>query len=150
MGAGVTYECNKCGYIFSKMTGIGYLFPMVYEECIKDARAGKYGEEIKQFLLQHPDGALNCEKTAYVCEGCGNLVIDYDLTMYLPKKDAKFKDNGYFMPDELAENFDVYKKYQHKCESCGGNMRPLKSREIPKCPKCKEKLVQGKSRIMWD
>lgn len=150
MGAGKIYNCKKCGYEFTEMNGIGYLFPMEYQECIEKGRNGEYGDEIKNFLAEHPDGALNCEKISLVCEDCNELMTDYDFTMYLPKKNIRITKDSYFMPDELKAGFAKYKDYNHKCEKCGGSMCRLNSRKTLKCPDCGELLETSPNLLMWD
>ena len=74
---------------FSAMTGIGRLFPKIYEETVKKMRSGKYGDECKKFFKEHPDGAVNCEKELLICEECGVPKTEMNLSLYLPKEGAK-------------------------------------------------------------
>ena len=151
MGAGRIYNCSKCGYEFTEMTGVGYMFPSEYNTCIENGRKGEYGEEIKKFLEEHPDGALNCEKISLVCEDCNELMTDYDFSMYLPKKNIRgVSSNSYYMPEELKAGFEKVADYEHKCEKCGGKMLRVNHRRKLNCPNCGERLGESVQKILWD
>ena len=85
MGSGLVMRCPKCGYEFSRMEGIGMLFPMAYEETVQKAKVGELGEELKLFFEKNPHGALNVEQVTLCCDQCGALSNNMDLTMYIPK-----------------------------------------------------------------
>ena len=165
MGIGHSFYCEKCDHSYRVSDGVGFLFPMVYEETIRDGRAGKLGEEIKTFLEEHPDGALDAGNGAYRCNNCGNLQSEKVLTMYLPKDglrlDAKDKGrwsvayegegNEYVAPSELKEGYKFYKIHPHYCEQCGNRMKRLTEKEIKagiRCPSCGEMMKEGI--IFWD
>ncbi len=89
MGTGYEMICKKCGYSFSARTGVGYLFPTVYEDTVKQSKEGKLGKEIKDFFHDHPDGVINAEDVTLCCNECGHLFTGQDLTMYLPKRKSE-------------------------------------------------------------
>ena len=47
MGHGYTKTCMKCGYSFNCNEGIGFMFPKVYAETVRKAKAGKFGKVLK-------------------------------------------------------------------------------------------------------
>ena len=61
MGQGYSLCCKKCGYNINVNLGVGFMFPRVYEETLENAKAGKLGRNVQQFLKDHPDGALDCD-----------------------------------------------------------------------------------------
>ena len=61
MGQRYSLCCKKCGYTISVNLGVGFMFPRVYEETLENAKTGKLGRNVQQFLKDHPDGALDCE-----------------------------------------------------------------------------------------
>ena len=71
MGTAYDFRCKKCGYTISGRFGIGFRFPMVYEQTITAARNGELGKEIQQFLNEHPDGAIDVSNTLAICSQCG-------------------------------------------------------------------------------
>lgn len=165
MGIGHSFYCEKCDHSYHVSDGVGFLFPMVYEETIRDGRAGKLGEEIKTFLEAHPDGALDAGNGAYRCNNCGSLQSEKVLTMYLPKdgKHLNTRDKGrwsvayegdekeYVAPSELKEGYKVYKIHPHYCDQCGRRMKRLTEEEIKagiRCPSCGEIMQEGI--ILWD
>lgn len=162
MGRGYTKKCPKCGFEFHSWTGVGFLFPKVYTETVQKAKDGELGEELRNFFVEHKDGAINVENVTICCEKCGNLGCAMDLTMYVPngKKQDKiahgrwsvafeFEGADYVSPTDLDEYFVEYAKYPHKCDKCGGAMRVLKEDEEIVCPECKEPL-ETVDIIMWD
>ena len=167
MGVGHKLVCRKCGYQFDARFGVGYTFPLVYQETIRAGKEGKLGKDIQGFLLKHPDGALNCEEVMLLCTSCGELVMGQDLSMYIPQNTQAATDNGralsaedasYVGPGELKRNYRLAKRHEHLCEKCGGTMRivdemdlfPEVEEEVPEgedlpscvnCPQCHETLM---------
>lgn len=163
MGSGYKYKCSKCGYSFMSANGVGFLFPVVYEETIQKAKAGELGEVIKTFFDEHPNGAISAENVTLCCDKCGKLSLGQDLTMYLPN-DENYKDiehgrwtvgmpfegANYVTNWDLEEHYKEYAKYQHKCTECGGNMHIVSDEEQLMCPKCKTPFEPSTEIIMWD
>ncbi len=173
MGQGYSLYCKKCGYTISVNLGIGFMFPRVYEETLENAKAGKLGRNVQQFLKDHPDGALDCDLVLLQCKYCGNYDCGMDLSMYLPKEPADRKQKGiwstafpgdnylYVSPRELKESYIPFASYQHTCGKCGKDMTVIKEREIDQgvfspeqnchllCPKCKIPLSYDDI-VMWD
>lgn len=162
MGSGYRKKCPKCGFEFFSSSGVGFLFPMVYEKTVQKAKEGELGEELREFFAEYKDGAINAERVTLCCEKCGNLSCDMDLTMYVPN-DKKAKENthgrwsvafdfervDYVTTTDLERFYDEYTKYPHKCDKCGGTMRILKGNEELSCPKCKVPLETADI-ILWD
>ena len=88
MGNGCKYKCSKCGFSFMESTGIGFLFPVVYEETVQKAKSGELGEVIKTFFDKHTNGEINAEKVTLCCDACGHIVQGQDLTMYVPNDEC--------------------------------------------------------------
>ncbi len=162
MGKGYTKTCIKCGYSFNCNEGIGFMFPKVYAETVRKAKAGKLGKILKTFYEEHPDGAINAENVALCCDSCGHLKSGIDLTMYIPKgkmleqsKDERccvafpFPEETYVMSNDLEEYYEKYADYPHKCGKCRGKMHVVKENETLLCPHCKEPL-EILDVIMWD
>lgn len=175
MGRGYSLKCRKCGYEFSANPGVGFMFPEVYQEMMKAGREGKLGKEVKRFLEEHPDGALDCDAVILQCTECGTLECAPDLTMYVPGENSPppssgnwsvsipCKDAEYVAPWTL-EKYTLFGLYDHRCEKCMGKMRIIKEKEFENlaydavsngfptkihCPKCKERLFVGEI-MMWD
>ena len=85
MGTSIEMECNNCHFSFEAFLGIGFRFPQVYQDTINAAKEGKFGEIVQSFLLEHPDGALNCSMVLLQCTSCDELDKGRDLSMYIPK-----------------------------------------------------------------
>ena len=162
MGSGMEYECEKCGFVFRKMKGVGMMFPKVYVDTLKKAKDGEFGTEIQEFFKEYPDGAINAEIVTLCCDDCGHLTKDKDLTTYVLKKGApektehirwsvamEYKGANYVTKEDLKQNYKKYKKYTHKCEKCGGNMHKVKKRETLICPRCKIPMT-ATGAVCWD
>jgi len=153
MGNGFKIRCEKCGYEFTAMLGVGMMFPTLYDETVSEIKKGKYGEEYKKFFEDNPNAAVNCERVTAVCNKCGKLDSVMDLSLYLPK-DASVKNAGYVMEEEFESDFKKCMEYDHKC-SCGGSMEiidllfKLAARKV-KCPKCKSNMQLTPELINWD
>ena len=177
MGTGYTLQCRKCGYKASGNLGVGFLFPLAHQKTMEAARAGEYGKTIRQFLEDHPDGALNTENVFLQCTGCGNLAFGMDLSMYIRKKDVQLREHGrwsvaapfeeadYVSPMDLKEG-DSYEfvAWGNVCEKCGKPMKPISDGDllcqkngygevdkqtVIQCPECKEPLYVADV-LMWD
>ncbi|MBR2531927.1 MAG: hypothetical protein IKE56_04575 [Lachnospiraceae bacterium] len=160
MGYGFHFRCGKCNYSFNASLDVGMLFPLTYEETVKAGREGKLGDDIRDFLEKHPDGALDVSGAAYKCSKCGNLASDKVLTMYLPKapEARQEKEKGcwsvgftgdgidYVAPWELKTDHKFYRIHPHYCKECGSRMRKLSEKELKAglwCPHCGERMEQG-------
>lgn len=151
MGSGKVFKCKACGEEFSATTGVGMMFPTVYEKTVQNIRSGEYGEDWKKFFGEHPDGVVNCEKELLICEECGVPRIEMNLSLYLPKEGAKNIPKMPFGND--FRKFTLYAKYPHKCDKCGGACNVVKSAKIKRvtCPECgggMEEDIGGA--ILWD
>ena len=162
MGVILDYHCETCLYGFGAYMGIGMGYPLMYAEAVEDGKAGKLGKVMKDFFEKYPNGAINPKYVLAQCEDCGNHVCVNDYTMYISKPDHVAAENKGRWSVELPfedidyvsdfENYNVYKKYPHKCKKCGGNMRILTWKEIESglyCPHCHLKLKGGEVG-MWD
>ncbi len=138
------------------------MFPKVYAETVRKAKAGKLGKILKTFYEEHPDGAINAENVALCCDSCGHLKSGKDLTMYIPKgkipersADERWcvafphPEEKYVMSYELDEYYEKYADYPHKCGKCKGKMHIVKEDEILLCPICKDPMEVFEV-LMWD
>ena len=175
MGTGYSLGCKKCGYEISGNLGVGFMFPLVYQETMEAAKAGKLGKTVKEFLEEHPDGTLNTGNAFLQCPECGDLKVGQDLSMYIripdvPRREqgrwstaAPFPDAEYVSPGEL-EGEDTYRfhGYGNICEKCGKPMKPITIYDLDRrrykeksdqsdvpCPKCRE-LLWISVISMWD
>ncbi len=165
MGYGHDFHCEKCNLRFSVTGGVGFLFPQLYQEAIEEGKKGSFGTDIRDFLKEHPEGALDVSSSPYQCRKCGNLTSAPVLSMYLPKdgKLVKKREKGrwsvafegkgidYVAPSELEEDYKCFKVHPHYCDRCGSRMRKLTEKEIKagiKCPSCGEIMQEGF--VLWD
>lgn len=164
MGQGYDYKCPKCGHRVGVSFGVGMLFPKTYQETIQAGKSGELGDELKTFFTEHPDGAIDASLVAGVCIKCGAVHNVQDLSMYLPKKNftrkknrgswsvaAPFDDADYVSSWELADDYELFAKYPHKCKRCGGDMEIFTQQTFrtPDCPHCHAPMIED-GLIMWD
>ncbi len=177
MGMGFTLRCRGCGYKISADFGVGFMFPFAHGEIMEKARTGKLGKTVKQFLEEHPDGALNTEKVLLQCTDCGALHCGPDLSMYVRNPDVPREEKEkwsvavpaeraeYVSPSELKEG-EAYQFYGYGniCRKCKKPMKPIRQEDLENhgggseeerlrtavsCPKCREPLwIAGTS--YWD
>ena len=151
------------------------MFPLSYQEIMKTAKKGKLGKEIKTFLCENPDGALDCSQVLLQCTSCGKLDAGIDLSMYVPADKPivhkggwssafPLEDTSYIAPWELKEHYRLVKPFDHTCRKCGCKMRVIKEQDLItkdeesirrkesvniNCPKCRKPLTVG-GYVMWD
>lgn len=65
--------------------GVCFSFPMLYKKIVEKAKSGDFGGRIKEFLNTFPEGKIDAETALYLCQGCGNMEVLPELSMYLPK-----------------------------------------------------------------
>ena len=177
MGQGYKVHCRDCGYGISANLGVGFRFPMVYQETMEAARAGQYGEEIRRFLEEHPEGTLNTETVLLQCTGCGHLECGPDLSMYVRRPDAPVGKKGrwsvefpyegaeYVSPTELKKDGAYeFVGRGHSCRECGKPMKPISASDLDRLLRenCYEPCRAGipgpesgkplwiENHIMWD
>ena len=175
MGRGIELKCSKCRYSFGNNFGVGFLFPQTYQETMEAARKGKLGKDVQSFLVEHPDGALDCDQVLLQCTSCSEMDRGMDLTMYVPKDKSdvyegewsiacSFGGVSYVAPWVLKEQYRLVKPYDHVCRKCGKKMRIIKEEDLVfegqeykgtdmevnvNCPKCHKPMVIGGC-LMWD
>lgn len=168
MGKILYLKCNKDEiHQQSFFVGIGMMFPEVYADIIKKIKKGKYGKEIKKFLEENPQGAINCESEIAYCPECGNLKEVVNLSMYIQKNNNEKTDKSYVMSWELKEKYKKVKEYKHICSKCSSEMKIIKVKEDKygilkedkngnliknmeiKCPKC-DGLMEITDGGCWD
>ena len=166
MGDGRVFRCKSCGYEYEMWTGVGMAYPRTYKEAMEDAKEGRYGNELKTFIEEHPDCAIDITLAPYVCENCGQYSSAERMDAFVPKDGAaNGEDNSqiwstafsgagynYVTPSEIIENYTLSLKHRHRCECCGGDLRELSEKEIKKglaCPRCHSLLVE-EDMILWD
>ena len=142
---------------------------------MKEAQDGKLGKTVQSFLIEHPDGALDCDQVLLQCDECGALERGMDLSMYIPKDAVEPRQKGiwstafsgedysYVAPWDLKESYSLYARYNHACKKCKGKMKVIKQKDLElqesrspdhitsniPCPKCKTPL-SFEGMIMWD
>lgn len=170
MGKGFSLRCRYCGYHYSAILGIGFVFPETYEKTIREAKNGDYGGYMRRFLMDHPDGALNCDQVLLQCGSCGKLDQGMDLSMYVPVSEAEkgdpWRENGYVVPWDLQENYQLFDRFPHICRKCNKvmkihteedlqslcgyrYMRNPKAVNLIKCPDC-GKVMEVVHDSKWD
>ena len=160
MGSGKTFKCEKCGYTFSGLFGIGMNFPRVYEECEKRAKSGELGEELRRFFKEHKHAALKVHTVALCCTVCGHLDTAPELSVWIPideKAEPKRKkrewtcgiSGKYIDSGDLEERYKKVMDYPHKCEKCAGPMKIVMDHDELQCPTCKIPLTEA-GHILWD
>lgn len=128
------------------------LYPKVYNDTIQEIKSGMYGEVIRAFMKNNPDGAVDCSNIITKCIKCNKLEHKKALTMYLPKQGYKKRNRGIWsvsMPfigvnfvdtDELKEYYNEYAQYEHRCIECGAKVEKITEddflKEKIKCPQC--------------
>lgn len=135
MGDGRIYRCNRCGHEEQVSSGIGFMFPQLYQDVVTKIRKGKYGREWKEVFESRPGAAVDARTELYVCPECGNCVQDLNLSLYEPMfPDAGKKERGifssanpaegieYVMPMELEREYRRIRIYVHRCPECKTRM----------------------------
>lgn len=144
MGTKYVFKCSKCDYQIDISLGVSFLFPRTYKEIVEKAKSGDFGETMKEFLHTFPEGRIDVENALYVCQGCGNMEVLPELSMYLPKGKAP-KGKSYVTHRDLERDYVLFESYPHKCSNCQ-RMDTLIPREeilssrFIKCPQCKVAL----------
>ena len=163
MGNGLGFRCNSCGHVFIACFGIGFCFPMEYEETAEEIRKGKYGQEWKELFESIPGAAIDAEREMYVCSSCGNSKNELNLAIYRPKEPGVSKVHNesfsvavpvygreYVMRYELEQDYKLVKSYVHRCPECGKRMHKYREGDILKCPECKKGRMKPNDVLMWD
>ena len=132
MGSGKAYKCSKCGKKYYALTGIGFMFPTVYENVMDDIKNGKYGQERKELASKEKNVAVDAERHLYVCGKCHHWSTEYGLSLYTLSEPEDLP----YMAD--IKGAHILKRYTHKCEKCGAMMhKATKEEEISlPCPDC--------------
>lgn len=129
MGTGISLRCRKCGYEFSANLGVGFMFPLLYQQVMDAAGKGEVRQKVQSFVEEHPDGALDCDSVVLQCTDCGNLSCGPDLTMYVPGNNTPTRSVGnwpaarrrertsYVVPWDL-DKYELFGYYDHRCGKC--------------------------------
>lgn len=171
MGSIYDIYCEKCKYAIRINEGIGFLFPVVYQDTVDKMKKGELGEQAKAFFENHPDGAINGALTLAQCKECGEYFEAYDWSMYIPKSESQVPDGASdgegqdeeansaktcVMTYELEEEYDLYEKFNHKCPKCGSKAEVVDDyhkkldKGLLKCPCCGSSLKGSGGMILWD
>lgn len=71
MGTFHQFYCSKCGYQLNFCLGYGgFSSYKNYNEIFSSAKNGKFGEEIRKFLQENPDGKIDNSKILIYCQKC--------------------------------------------------------------------------------
>lgn len=165
MGDGVRLRCSKCKREYCAGWGIGFNFPIDYQNTAKAIKKGKYGEEWKSLYKKDEFVVFNAEDYVYSCRKCGRWDVEKGLSLYVPKdvsalkikynlkSDKELENRPYVMAYELKEEYKILKKRIHKCSKCGGVMKRQNDEEnyhLP-CPYCGgEPDEDSTGPVFWD
>ena len=136
------FECLNCGYKkFIPFEYGGFL----YEDIVNNAFAGKYGNDVKDFLEVFSNGKIDVERVVIVCKNCGNIEAVPNLSMYVPKDNTAL-NNGYVSRYELINEYILFEKYHHRCSKCNRCSDIVVNDDMDdnlyylKCPNCNSVL----------
>jgi len=151
MGEGYSYTCKICNHKYWVTTGVGMMYPMVYQDTLNAIAKGKYGSKLKELFNSTPYAAIDAANTVYICGECCSWELARNLTLYAPNNpdDIPQKQYGiktvaewghvpYVMPWNLEEEYHIVKRHYHHCSKCGKRMHKASSTELVNlpCPKC--------------
>ena len=177
MGYGMTIQC-KC-QAWEVACGVGFGYPMAYQETLSDIKAGKYGEEMKKLVNETELVTVDADCKVYYCPQCGQVNSYQCLNLYQPNDIESAKkarvggwtgpdqrsiqsvgelgDWPYWLPDlsRPGENGDyvLLKKYDHLCPVCNSSMTEMDEEKLTNekitCPKCGAKYKKDVN-MFWD
>jgi len=75
MGKAYAVACDCCSYNEIFFLGAGKNDNSVPYAVLDDINAGRYGREVRDFVLASESGTLWCERKLYRCRKCGNIEI---------------------------------------------------------------------------
>ena len=150
MGKFFTFHCKNCGHNLKFYFGIGKMYPEKYQEILNDALVGNLGAELQKFLIDNPTGVIDISRVLANCENCGHHEMVRDLTMYLPKENF-VREANYPLPFEFEKNYNLAKKFQHKCSYCGEPVEVVTEKNFLQteiklqCPNCDSFMTKKKT-----
>lgn len=138
MGSGRHYICSKCGKEYYANWGVGFMFPMVYEETAADIKAGKYGKEWQDTFINGKNVVVDAERHIYYCKMCGRWESAAGLSLYVPKNTDASVNLAHPWNINLDRRWKILKRYTHRCSKCGTIMHKATDTELSKlsCPDC--------------
>ena len=169
---GYRFSCRRCGYDVIFGDGVRFGYPVVYRKILDSAKSGRLGEDLRQFLSEHPEGVLDCGTVLLKCERCGILKTGPSLAMYLPKREGVRLPEDWPAPYDgepadpcsLEEDYTLHARHEYSCHKCGRIMemidgkaaKALIRQATPErmvkelvCPECGKELYYGRN-IIWD
>ena len=164
MGYGYHYTCNKCKHEYTVDLGVGFMFPDDYREILDDISKGVYGSELQELYNSFPYAAVNGERVAYICNGCGSWEVGIDVSLYAPNEPDRIAEQQfgkktvaewgyvpYVMKRDLMKEYHLVKRYYHCCDKCGKRMHKASSTELQNlsCPECGSKN-HAEDFLYWD
>lgn len=163
MGRGFRLQCSHCKYQLTVYEGIGFRYPLVCKEILRETKRGRYGSDLRDAARAHPDAAIHHMRCLLRCNGCGRLELGQVVDVCIPigeaplcaepfcAADSELTDAPYVMYHEIGEKYTVIKGLEHRCGGCKKSMHPVLSREYEHliCPECKAGL-RITNAIMWD
>lgn len=160
MGNSLSCKCPECGFSFSALIGIGYMYPLVYNDTLQKIREGEYGKDAASFISEHPDAIVDASDAVYLCSSCHNLQAEQVLGLYLPKEETAENENDrrLVLPCDFRGNYKLVKPYAHRCERCQSKTKKLTETSFRKliaqhqllCPGCNAPLDIVDNGILWD
>ena len=164
MGYGYHYTCKKCKHEYTVDLGIGFMFPDEYREILDDISKGAYGSELQELYNSIPYAAVNGERVAYICNGCGSWEVGIDVSLYAPNDTDSIAEQQFgkktvaewgYVPYvdswDLEKDYHLVRRKYHHCSKCGKRMHKASETEVRNlpCPECGcENRADGG--IRWD
>ena len=130
MSTKYTFACKRCRYSIGMSMCDGYESPWAYRKIAETAKSGKLGEDIRQFLKDHPEGRLDTETVLLQCTECHCLKTAPALSMFLPKEGTVRSRRDFAVPQELRDNYRLYEHSQYKCHKCGAPMKTIREEKL--------------------
>ena len=111
--------CKPRGYVNQIYYGMIEEGELHTKKLLKAVSEGKFGEEWKKLLCDHPDGSVDFRYDLFVCNNCGNWANEEKLDFYLPIGEVKHKAVNFYLHDN---KYNLHRKYTHICSKCGSVM----------------------------
>ncbi len=155
MGVIYEFKCSRCGYELEAWLGSGMLSGTITNANKHKYSKGKFGEDIRAFFDEHPDGILSSGGSyVFKCVECGELSCATEYAIFLPKDDKTLPPAPphtiFLFPQ--CPNHRPYKNFVRHYEKCGGKLAPVHDEwsETPlECPRCHGTLWKEFAGV-WD
>ena len=165
MGTQYMVHCPQCGYDATLTLGVGFVYPEDFAELQENGKCGKFGNEVKDFFVEHPDGVIDSELVIAKCDNCSEYYSAPLIQMYVPKQSRTLREiidtimsaaMPFRKPQIVStldlENYRLYKTFLSPCEQCGESMKMFLEKNIGKlaCPHCGNRFLIPEIYALWD